>query len=579
MPAAPLGSPGPEVAFYWHTLEREENRYYQAGLLEASDLWLWDLLFAPESKSYPFEVRDLGSGSDGSQLEVFLQGASELSPSPDHHLRLYVNGAEVGESFFAGKKAQRVAVDLPSGVLQEGWNELTVANVGDTGTPYSMVMLDRFRITYPRPLRGEMDGVFSQSGVAELSHLSAGAVGLDLTERPERWIDMRATPRRASVTSGHRYAFVDSASIRKPIGKAPRASGLKSRLNRADYLVLGPSNLLPSALPLSESRRNQGLRSRAVDLEEIYSEFGFGEERPQAIRDFLSYAYHHWQKPSPRYVLLVGDGTYDFKHYLPTGPGNQVPPLLVKTTFLWTASDPTFASVNGDDSLPDLAIGRLPGSSPEEVRVMVNKVLAYERSESVDRGATVLIADDADAAGNFVAGAEELAEGILAPRNPRKIYLERLGVTGTRSAITESFDEGAALLSYVGHGGISLWAAESILDNSRVASLAPQPHQPVVLTLNCLNGYFHFPYSDSLAEALLKANGRGAVAVVSPSGLSLEAPARLLHQAFLRGLLQKENLRLGDALLQAQAEYAGTGAFPELLTIYHLLGDPALKLR
>jgi len=36
---------------------------------------------------------------------------------------------------------------------------------------------------------------------------------------------------------------------------------------------------------------------------------------------------------------------------------------------------------------------------------------------------------------------------------------------------------------------------------------------------------------------------------------------------------------LGDAVLAGQAAYAETGAFPELLSIYHLLGDPALKLR
>jgi hypothetical protein len=37
--------------------------------------------------------------------------------------------------------------------------------------------------------------------------------------------------------------------------------------------------------------------------------------------------------------------------------------------------------------------------------------------------------------------------------------------------------------------------------------------------------------------------------------------------------------RLGDAWLTAQAAYASSGAFPELLSIYHLLGDPALSLR
>jgi hypothetical protein len=37
--------------------------------------------------------------------------------------------------------------------------------------------------------------------------------------------------------------------------------------------------------------------------------------------------------------------------------------------------------------------------------------------------------------------------------------------------------------------------------------------------------------------------------------------------------------RLGDALLAAQKAYAQTGFMPELLAIYHLLGDPTTKIR
>jgi hypothetical protein len=36
--------------------------------------------------------------------------------------------------------------------------------------------------------------------------------------------------------------------------------------------------------------------------------------------------------------------------------------------------------------------------------------------------------------------------------------------------------------------------------------------------------------------------------------------------------------RLGDAILAAQDAYARTGLMPELLTIYQLLGDPAMTL-
>ncbi len=39
----------------------------------------------------------------------------------------------------------------------------------------------------------------------------------------------------------------------------------------------------------------------------------------------------------------------------------------------------------------------------------------------------------------------------------------------------------------------------------------------------------------------------------------------------------KAGIILGT-ILAAQRAYAETGAFPELLSIYHLLGDPALKI-
>jgi hypothetical protein len=143
---------------------------------------------------------------------------------------------------------------------------------------------------------------------------------------------------------------------------------------------------------------------------------------------------------------------------------------------------------------------------------MVETILSYEAAGALSSGPVVLVADDADEAGNFERDAEEIATGLLASRNPRWIYLGPPGTDATREAIRDAFDDGASLLSYVGHGGIQLWASENVFDGTRVLSLAPQSEQPLVLTLNCLNGYFHFPYFNSLAEELVKAEGKGAIA-------------------------------------------------------------------
>jgi hypothetical protein len=131
-------------------VEQEEDEIYQSTLVKAPDRWLWSILFAPATKSYPFETSALARTSESSRLTVWLQGASDSGASPDHHIRLFVNGIVVGESFWDGKEPHGVEAELAPGVLLEGENVLEIENVGDTEADYSMVMLDGFRVSYPR---------------------------------------------------------------------------------------------------------------------------------------------------------------------------------------------------------------------------------------------------------------------------------------------------------------------------------------------------------------------------------------------------------------------------------------------
>ena len=216
---------------------------------------------------------------------------------------------------------------------------------------------------------------------------------------------------------------VKRAEIRRP-----KQTRLKSTRNRADYVVIGTQAFLEAAAPLIQLRRSQGLLVEAVSTEAIYEAFGYGERRPAAIREFLAYAYHRWRRPSLRYVLLLGDASYDFKDLLGTGVKNHVPPLMVRTSYLWTASDPAYAAVNGEDLLPDIAIGRLPAATVDEVRTMVDKILAYETGDAGLRDQLVLIADDADRAGDFEADADALASGVLSSHEVRKIGSTRIRV-------------------------------------------------------------------------------------------------------------------------------------------------------
>ena len=573
--APPSGQP---TAYYFNQDTQEENRIYQAGLLDAPDLWLWDVLVAPSTKSFPFQVQRLASSTEPALLTVWLQGVSDFPVNPDHHLRLYLNENFLEELSWDGKLPRRIDMELLPGNLLEGDNTLEIENVGDTGARYSMVMLDRFAVEYPRqPVaeNGSLEGRWSESGTAAVSGLHGRAHLLDVTDITPRWLTGAEVSADGTLLfrteAGRRYLATSAAM--HPEVRQSRDAGLKKKTQRADYVVIGPAEFLDTIKPLLRHRRQQGLKSKFVALEDIYEAFGFGEMRPEAIKEFIEYAYHHWREPTLKYVLLLGDATFDFKDYLQTGVPNKLPPLMIKTSYLWTVSDPALAAVNGDDILPDVAIGRLPAATTDELRAIVDKILAYETGTANLESALVLVTDNSDLAGDFLGDSQDIANGVLAGRDVRQLSLTELG-GGIRAEILSAFDEGASLISYIGHGGIHLWADENIFNIRDVPNLKQQSQQPLFLTMNCLNGYFHFPFFNSLAEELLKAKGKGAIAAFSPSGLSLNNPAHRFHQAVLDAVFNQRHERLGDAILAAQASYAETGAFPELLSIYHLLGDP-----
>jgi hypothetical protein len=578
--AAPTGA---LTAFYWQHVLFEQNKTYQSGLLEASDLWFWQVLVAPVTKAYPFTVDEIATTSAPARLRVWLQGASDFEADPDHHVRVLLNGTPLGEVSWEGQAPRVLDVEVTPGVLLEGSNTLEIENVGDTGAAQSMVLLDKFSLVYPRTTlatAGVLEGSFTESGTVEVVGLGADAILLDTTETRPRWLT-GATAGAGGMSfraeTGHRYFAASPSALKTPALRFPARTTLRSKRNQANYVLVGPRDFLASAMPLLALRQSQGLRTKAVALEDVYDTFGFGEESPEALKDFLAYAYHSWKRPSLRYVVLLGDATYDPKDHLKTGVKNRIPPVMARTTYLWTASDPAYAALNGDDLLPDIAVGRLPAATIDEARILVDKVVAFETAGRDLSGPAVLVADNADLAGDFEADANEIAATLLAGRTVEKVFLSEKGAS-TRAEIAHALDQGASLLSYVGHGSTAVWASENVWNNLDVNALAAQSQQPLLFTMNCLNGFFHFPPLNSLAEQFVKAEGKGAVAAFSPSGLSLDGPAHVLHKALLTEILSGQHLRLGDAVLAAQGAYADTGAFPELLTIYHLFGDPAMQV-
>ena len=189
--------------------------------------------------------------------------------------------------------------------------------------------------------------------------------------------------------------------------------------------------------PLLDHRAAEGLRVAKVDVQHVYDEFSGGRVDPEALRAFLSYAYHNWNPGGdrPAYVLLVGDGHYDFMAALRPDMPNLIPPYLLHIDpFIGeTAADNRYASVDGDaDFMPDMALGRIPARTPAEATALVNKILAYEDPAAMPGGAwqnrVTFVADQADdPVGDFHAMSDNIRLNTLPGTvESRTIYWEGL---------------------------------------------------------------------------------------------------------------------------------------------------------
>src|SRR5262249_13435714 len=159
---------------------------------------------------------------------------------------------------------------------------------------YSMVILDRFSVSYPRQaaaLDGVLEGNVVDAGAVEVAGLDAGAVVVDTTSSAPRWlVGQSAGPIGLSLRgeAGHRYLAVAPGAMRRPEVRRPHASDLRDRRSRADYLLIAPREFLDAAQPLLDLREGQGLKTKAVAIEDVYDQFGYGEASPAALKDFLS---------------------------------------------------------------------------------------------------------------------------------------------------------------------------------------------------------------------------------------------------------------------------------------------------
>ena len=143
--------------------------------------------------------------------------------------------------------------------------------------------------------------------------------------------------------------------------------------------------------------------------------------------------------------------------------------------------------------------------------------------------------------------------------------------------LMEEWRRGAGIIHYSGHGGRRRWSSAGILLETDVANLGNATRLPLVIAMNCLNGYFHHTGSPSLGESLLLEPSGGAIAYWGPTAVTSNLKQQALAESFYRHLFGPGTETLGDAIRHAKREMAGDPKYRTLLDTWILIGDPALR--
>lgn len=562
----------------------EENNIF-VSLARSDDVWFGQLLNAGESAD--ITLTDIQPLAEEATLTVRLWSNNESEIEPDHHLVALLNGQQIGEHFWDGKSQETVSFTVAGDLLRPEGNVLTLTLPGDTGALGEQVYLDWVRLDYQRSLDLTQQPLLftSQEDNLRLTQANENSIILDVSKSDQPVRISEASVQEASVTfttAGSmartaQYAAANPDQAIQPIITiAPTwDSPLTSESAGADYLVIyaNETDFLETLQPLLDYRQSQDMQVLAVDVMQVYDEFSYGRPTTEGIREFLLTAAATWN-PAPRFVLLVGDASYDFNNYTAGKNRNILPTHLVFTEFMGFVASDTWFVIPAEGSLsPQMAIGRFPAQTADQLETMVAKTLIYEREADPSwSGRALLVSDDEV---YFDTTSDALAVSLTdSGFEPQKLYMTEK--EDIHEDIMSAINEGVGLVNYVGHGSVEVWGDERVLKAEDAAALRNRGRFPIFTTFTCLNGYFNHPDVDALAETLLTAPNGGIVAAIAPSSRTTTYQQFQVADIFFAQLLTGQVTTLGEALQIAKQENAENSNARDVIYSYNLLGDPAL---
>lgn len=604
---------------------------------EEPDVWFWSKMthVDPQPFELTFDLPDLAQRGKNLQATLNFRGMSDMyrrvnQPKPDDHVvEITLNGKSLTTLGWDGREEVRKTVELPLTQLKDKENKLGMhvpkrTAPWDTTNPIvDVVMFNFIEMNYPITGRITEKNIafmlentardsgfeFDYSGTDELvvygengDYFSAQSLG------KQRW-------HFGPTTHGDRlYVSTPNHHLKPVLTRPVAANDWRAATLGYDYLIISHSRLINAIQPLADFHRKRGLQVAVIDVNEVYDQFNEGVTHPVAIRNLVEYGHRHWQQ-KPRYVLLVGDASFDIRHdqinetniakwtdnellipgqfgSIPATPYKNRPKDLPNRNLIPTwqfpsaegqsASDNWFVAINKNNFHPVIGIGRFPVVEVEEVTAIVKKTIDYQTKPQFGnwRREVTFIADETE---YFKSSSDQIAsilgaEGFAA----HKVYAskEEKDNLAHQADIKNQLNQGQLLVHFIGHGGRFIWRTgppdlhknHDLFTLDDVSSLNNGSRLPMVLSMTCYSAPFDDPNEDSIGERFLREADKGAVAVFAASWRNSPQPE---YSKLLINELLKPSMSVGDAIVTAKRKI-NDRTFVET---YNLLGDPALVLK
>jgi len=336
--------------------------------------------------------------------------------------------------------------------------------------------------------------------------------------------------------------------------------GIQTRSSEG-FLAIVYDNFYDELQPLINLKISKGYDVTVTKTSQIP-----GGATKENIYNYIEDAYDNWPTP-PAYVLLVGDTPQ-----IPTFPGTTGP----------SAVDQYFVTVDGSDWIPDIHIGRFPGSQESHIETMVDKTVYYETggfpsNEWIKKAAFLASTDNyqiSEGTHNFV------IDNFLNPNGYTCDKLYTVSYGATTQQVHDAINDGRSLVIFSGHGGPSGWGDGPSFYQSDVQALTNADMYPFVCSHSCSTNTFDD--SECFGETWLREADKAGLAFWGASASTYWGEDDILEKGMFQAWWEDGLEWIGGmtdmGLLYLYENYSGGGMTKYYFEAYNVNGDPSVRL-